>query len=302
LTKKSSKDIFLNNELVDRVLEFESHDLLSRLNTEKFDLLIHPDASPASSALATIVSAKVKKGFVLDEKGQVIPVDNDAIEWLEMGAFDEFKKKNQKTYQQIIHEIAGLDYDKGEIILNLNQDELNFKNSFFSHHNLSKFNVIIGLNTGASKRWQLKQWRLEGFKELISMLQKNKDMGILLFGGEDEVDRIKEIKKLFPNVIDSGSSNSLREFFALMEIPDIVITGDTLALHTATALRKKVICLFGPTSSAEIEDYGIITKISPEMECLVCYKPECDFNPNCMDLISAEIIYKAIMEEVNKIK
>ena len=302
LTKKIARDIFLNNDLVDRVLELESHDLISRLNTEKFDLLIHPDASPTSSALASIVTAKVKKGFILDQTGQVIPVNNDAIEWLEMGAFDEFKKKNQKTYQQIIHEIAGLEYKKGEIILNLNQDELNFKNSFIAEHNLSKFNVLIGLNTGASKRWQLKQWRLEGFKELISILQKKDDIGILIFGGEDEVDRNKEIKKLFPNVIDTGSTNSLREFFALMDIPDIILTGDTLALHTATALRKKIICLFGPTSSSEIENYGIITKISPDMECLVCYKPECDFNPNCMDLISAEIIYKAVMEQVNKIR
>ena len=302
LTKNSAKEIFLNNNLVDKVLTFESFDLVSRINTEVFDLLIHPDASSVSSSLATITKAKVKKGFVLNHLGQVIPVDKDAVEWLEMGAFDEFKKKNKKTYQQIIHEIAGLNFDMGEIIINLTADELAFKKQFYITHNLKKYKTIIGLNTGASKRWQLKQWRFDGFKELISKLQRNKDIGILLFGGEDEVDRNNELIKLFPTLVDTGSNNSLRQFFSLMDIPDIILTGDTLALHTATALKKKVICFFGPTSSAEIEDYGRVKKISPDMDCLVCYKPECDFKPNCMDLISSDMIYNVITDEIKNLK
>jgi len=301
LTRQNAKDIFINNDLVDNVLTFESLDLISRLSIEVFDLLIHPDASSVSSSLATITKAKVKKGFVLNHVGQVIPVDNDAIEWLEMGAFDEFKKRNKKSYQQIIHEIAGLDYKKGEIIINLTKEELDFKNRFCISHNLGKFKTIIGLNTGASKRWQLKQWRFEGFKDLITKLKKNKDIGILLFGGEDEVDRNNELMKLFPTLVNTGSMNSLRQFFSLMDIPDIILTGDTLALHTATALKKKAICFFGPTSSAEIEDYGRVKKISPDMDCLVCYKPECDFKPNCMDLISSDMIYHAITEEIDKL-
>ena len=301
LTRQNAKDIFINNDLVDNVLTFESLDLISRLSIEVFDLLIHPDASPVSSSLATITKAKVKKGFVLNQLGQVTPVDKDAIEWLEMGAFDEFKKKNKKTYQQIIHEIAGLNFDKGEIIINLTADELAFKKQFYITHNLKKYKTIIGLNTGASKRWQLKQWRFDGFKELISKLQRNKDIGILLFGGEDEVDRNNELIKLFPTLVDTGSNNSLRQFFSLMDIPHIILTGDTLALHTATALKKNVICFFGPTSSAEIGDYGRVKKISPDMDCLVCYKPECDFKPNCMDLISADMIYDAIVEELDNL-
>lgn len=299
LTKQNAKDIFINNDLVDNLLTFESFDLVSRFSTEVFDLLIHPDASPVSASLASFAKAKVKKGFGMNLFGQVTPFDNNAIEWLEMGAFDEFKKKNIKSYQQIIHEIAGLNFNKSEIIINLTDDELAFKNQFYTTHNLQKYKTIIGLNTGASKRWQLKQWRFDGFKELISKLQKNKDIGILLFGGEDEVDRNNELTKLFPNVVDTGSKNSLRQFFSLMDMPDIILTGDTLALHTATALKKKVICFFGPTSSAEIEDYGRVKKISPDMDCLVCYKPECDFNPNCMDLVSSDMIYDAMMDEVN---
>ena len=179
----------------------------------------------------------------------------------------------------------------------LSASEIEFANDFYRHHGLSRFKVLVGLNTGASNRWQLKQWRDEGFIELIQKLKFHDDIGILLYGGKDERQKNHDLKNRFPNVIDTGCDNTLRQFFALMNLSDIVITGDTMALHVATALKKKVVCYFGPTSAHEIEDYGRIIKIQPLMDCLVCYKQQCDFNPNCMQLISSDMIYKAVLQQ-----
>ncbi len=296
LTRQDAKDLFDSNNLVDSVLLFEDTDTTARLTVEHFDLLIHPDASPVSSALASATNAKVKKGFLLDAKGKVIPADENAVEWLEMGAFDEYKKRNTKTYQQILHEIAGLEYGKGEIILSLSEDEKKLRDQLFESYGLQKYKFIIGLNTGASKRWQLKQWRFEGFRELINKLKAFENTAVLLYGGPSEKERNNLLKNEYDNVIDTGSDNSLREFFVKLDLSRLIVTGDTLALHAATALKKHVICLFGPTSSNEIESYGRISKIIPDMDCLVCYKPECDFVPNCMDNISADQILNHIVE------
>jgi ADP-heptose:LPS heptosyltransferase len=301
LTKYSSKEIFMNNPFVDSLLFYEEPDLNSRLSTEVFDLLLHPDASPPSAAIASAAIAKEKRGYVLNNLGKVIPMDDRGIEWLEMGAFDQLKKANKKTYQQIIHEILGLDYRKGEIIINLDDNELEYKDKFYRNNNLDKFHYLIGINTGASHRWRFKQWRFDGYEELISLLSKRDDTCVLLYGGSEEEEANLILKTKFPNVIDTGCDNSLREFFALADLSDIMITGDTMALHAATALGKKVICLFGPTSSNEIEDYGRIKKVSPEMDCLICYKQDCDFVPNCMDLISAEMIHGVIKNTIEEI-
>lgn len=301
LTKSVSKDIFKNNPLVDNLLFFEDPDLNSRLSTEIFDLLLHPDASPSSAAISATVKAKEKKGFVMNHLGKVISIDESGTEWLEMGAFDQLKKANKKSYQLIIHEILGLDYKKGEIIINLDEKEKEFRNRFYSDNHLDKYDFLIGINTGASHRWRFKQWRHEGYKELISILNKRGDTCILLYGGNEEKEKNQSLKENFPNVIDTGSKNGLREFFALTDISDIMVTGDTMALHAATALKKKVICLFGPTSSNEIEDYSRIKKVNPNMDCLVCYKQDCDFVPNCMDLISTDMIYSIILETIEEI-
>jgi ADP-heptose:LPS heptosyltransferase len=301
LTKYASKEIFKNNPFVDSLLFYEEPDLNLRIATEVFDLLLHPDASPSSAAIASAVIAKEKRGYVLNKLGKVIPVDARGVEWLEMGAFDQFKKSNKKTYQEIIHGLLGLDYKKGEIIINLDQKEKEFRDKFYERNQLDKYDYIVGINTGASRRWRFKQWRQEGYEELISILGKSEDTCILLYGGHEEQEANLTLGGRFPNVIDTGGSNSLREFFALTDLADIMITGDTMALHAATALKKKVICLFGPTSSKEIEDYGRIKKISPEMDCLVCYKQDCDFVPNCMDLISSDMIYRLMLESIGEL-
>jgi heptosyltransferase-2 len=301
LTKSASRDIFKNNPLVDNLLFLEDPHLSFRLSIEVFDLILHPDTSPTSAAIAAVAKTKERKGFILDNLGKVVPVDDRGIEWIEMGAFDQIKKANKKSYQQIVHEILDLDYKKGEIIINLEEREKDLRNRFYTDNHLDKYKFIIGINTGASHRWRFKQWRYEGYKELISILVKRNDTGILLYGGNEEKEINQNLKDKFFNVINTGNKNSLREFFALIDLVDIMITGDTMALHAATALKKKVICLFGPTSSNEIEDYGRVRKIVPNMDCLVCYKQNCDFVPNCMDSISADTINKSINETIEEI-
>jgi heptosyltransferase-2 len=294
LTKSNATDIFIGNDLVDEVLAVENTFTLPKLLAQNFDLILHPDASPASAAYAKIIPAKEKRGFSVDEKGKVITLNDEAIEWFEMGAFDQKKKANTKTYQEIIHALLKLKYNKDEIILNLTESEKQFRDKFYSENNLNRFKYLVGLNTGGSRRWKYKKWRLEGFKEVITELEKFPEVGILLFGGDIEAELNSALKEHSQRIIDTGTKNSLREFFALIDLVDILVTGDTLALHAATALKKKVVCLFGPTSSSEIEDYGRIIKVVPDMDCLVCYKPDCDFVPNCMEKITSEMVIEKI--------
>jgi ADP-heptose:LPS heptosyltransferase len=303
LTKNNAKDLFKNNELVNEIFVYENIATETNLDVEEFDLVINLDPSPVSAALATKANGKKKIGFGLKPNGKVFTFNDEAIEWFEMGAFDNLKKANTKTYQQIIHEICSLDYDKGEIIVKLNDVEQKFSDEYLKNLQKYNFDIIIGINPGASDRWEFKKWREDGYIELINKIQIEYNACILLYGGDEEKKLLEELSSVSKNIINTGSNNSLRQFIALMNVPQIFITGDTLALHIATALKKEVICLFGPTSYNEIEDYGRITKVVPyELECLVCYKMTCDFVPNCMQVITADMVYEQVKHKINKIK
>ncbi|MDX1799120.1 MAG: hypothetical protein R3255_10765, partial [Candidatus Lokiarchaeia archaeon] len=117
-TKKNAKDLFIQNGYVDEIITIEE-DAQFRLSTEEFDILINLDSSKKSSAIAAMVKSKVKKGFVLDKKGSVIPQSPEADHWLLMSAFDDIKKENKRSYQKIIYEILGLDSSVALPVLNI---------------------------------------------------------------------------------------------------------------------------------------------------------------------------------------
>jgi len=59
--------------------------------------------------------------------------------------------------------------------------------------------------------------------------------------------------------------------------------------------------LFGPTSAAEIELYGLGERVVPAMSCLSCYKTSCDFSPNCMDLITTDMVEAAVERQLESL-
>jgi ADP-heptose:LPS heptosyltransferase len=124
----------------------------------------------------------------------------------------------------------------------------------------------------------------------------------LLLGGPGERERNDRLKRASPvRLLDPGCDNTARHFAALLSHSDVVVTGDTLAMHLSLALGKRTVVLFGPTSAAEIELYGLGEKVVPDMGCLSCYKTSCDFVPNCMDLISTDMVEDAVLRQFAKI-
>ena len=91
---------------------------------------------------------------------------------------------------------------------------------------------------------------------------------------------------------------SFLHFAALVGLCNVAVTGDTLAMHVALALGRRVVVLFGPTSAPEIDTYGQGEKVVPDMSCLACYKNACDFVPNCMDLISVDMVRDAVVRQL----
>jgi heptosyltransferase-2 len=299
LTRSNSFPLFVNNPLVDKLLSLESYETNYFITVENFNVVLNLDPSPISSAICTKANGYEKLGFGLDEKGKVTALNDEAIEWFEMGAFDDIKKKNTKTYQSIIQSIARINSNKFDIILRLTEDELKFAEDFRKKIKIVDSKKIIGMNTGASPRWQYKQWTYHGFENLVKKILDETDYYVFLYGGHYERERNLRLSLIdYNRVINTGTDNSLRQFFTLLNLCDLLVTGDTLAMHAATALNKKVIALFGPTSAAEIETYERITKITSDLDCLVCYKMTCDFNPNCMNSISHLTVFRELQKSL----
>ena len=118
----------------------------------------------------------------------------------------------------------------------------------------------------------------------------------MLLGGQDEKELITELCSKYKFLIDTGYNNSLVEFAAIVNLCDILITADTLVLHIGTALNKKIIALFGPTSISEIDLFGRGIKVTTPDDCKCYYNRYCTEKVSCMEKITAGMVTKVISE------
>ena len=299
VTRRESRPLLERNPYVTEVLNY-GEDALVQLHARTFDRVINLDAGKTSSGLATLANAKQKDGFILDGRGCVEPTNAAARKWLEMGLFDDLKRQGTRTYQDLMLEIVGLRGAPHRYVLELTEDERARGRMHLEQRGINFSRPVIGLNTGAGRRWPLKQWRADGYLELIERLANRHHAQFVLLGGPEEHERHQRlIAGSQVPLVDSGCDNPVRHFAAIVAACNLVVAGDTLAMHLSLSLGRRTIVLFGPTSAAEIEMYGLGEKVLPQMECLACYKNACDFVPNCMDLITTDMVEAAVDRQLS---
>lgn len=294
---KEAFSLLKNNPHIDRLLTFDFPSLLP-LELETFDLVIGLEKEPRGAAIASKVKAHERKGFGLGPEGNVYPLNRASEYAFFLGLSDDLKfHQNQKTYPELIFEAAEVDYQKDEYLLFLAAEDIAFAEAFSRKVGLKKGEPVVGLNTGAGDVFANKAWTVEGYLQLIAGLKKRPKTRLLLLGGPNERKRnLKILRKTKGAVIDAGCENTLGQFAALINLCDVVVTGDTTVLHLTIGLKKKVVALFGPTCAQEIELYGRGEKIISPLPCAPCYRRSCDLSPSCMEAITAEEVINAVRE------
>jgi ADP-heptose:LPS heptosyltransferase len=290
ITRREAVELVANNPYIDELLIFEAG-ALNQLLVREFDLVLGLDMSRDSGALCALAKAPDQRGFSMDTAGVLYPLNSDAGEWYYMGLDDGLKKKNTKSYQQILLEICGLPPESlHPPQYYVTADESRAGRDIVVSLGLNPAQPIIGINTGSGSRWKMKSLPFDRLQNLIEKLAAAHQ--VLLLGGPEEVEKNAQLSRI-TGVPDSGCGHSLRQFAGILSQCRLVITGDTLALHLALAQRKLVIAVFGPTSAHEIDLFQRGEKFSSAAECLCCYLPGCDRSPTCMELISTDDIARA---------
>lgn len=298
LTEAESIDLLRENPFIDDLMVVNGSSL-ARLSLENFDLVIAPEAAKGSASLASLARAKEKKGFGLGPAGIVFAFNPGAEEIFLMGLFDDVKKHNRKTYEELICQLADLPFERNRPLLCLTEDERRFSAEFKKSKKIDPALTIVGLNTGGGGRWRMKRWTMEGFRGLAHRLSQRPNVKVLLLGGpaEEPINR-KILADPQIHAIDGGCFNPTREFAALIDLCDVLVTGDSLALHMGLALQKRIVALFGPTSHTEIDLYDLGQKLYAEMDCLCCYLPDCQNPIKCMDSLTVDTVYRSVAEQI----
>ena len=297
VTSPAAAPLFVDNPHVDRVLTFAGTPPIELL-TEHFDVIINPDAAADACALAHLARGATHIGFNVDSRGTPLALSPAAERWLEMGVRDDKKKANTLTYQEHMAAILGVEWHKEPPVLELREADTALGRKLRARHAPPAGGVVVGLNTGAGGRWRFKRWTERGYEQLIARLHQDGHR-VFLLGGPEEVERNAHLAAgSGGSAIETGCDNTLRQFAGIVDQCDVVVTGDTLAMHIAIARGKRTVVLFGPTSLHEIEVFDRGERLAPDLDCLVCYKSDCDFVPNCMESLDVDTVHAAVRRQL----
>jgi ADP-heptose:LPS heptosyltransferase len=286
---KEALPLLKENSQIDRLIPFDFASLLP-LEAETFDLAIGLEKEPRGAALTTKIHAREKKGFALGPEGNIFPLNRGSEYAFLLGLDDDLKfHRNAKSYPEIVFDITELPYERQEYSFFLSAEDIARAEAFAAKNVPDRKIPIVGLNTGAGEVFANKAWTIGGYGELIRGLKGRLPVSILLLGGPRERERNDQILKASGGkVLDTGCGNTLGRFAALVNLCDVVVTGDTTALHLAVGLKKSVVALFGPTCAQEIDLYGRGEKVISSLSCAPCYRRTCSISPNCMEAIKPE--------------
>ncbi len=301
LTKEEAAPLLQNNPLIDRI-----DDSVEKTSKENFDLVINLDEEIEVCQLASCVGKKIIGAYAENNR---INYTDDSKEWFDMGLSskfgkkkaDQLKRKNKKSYPEIIINMIGMEFDKkrDKPQLILTEEEKDFGFNFLRKNDIITNKLVIGLNTDSGNRWRIKRMGVKRTIQLAESLAKEFDVQIVSLGESRKKIAQEMVKKSKIKIIDSGN-NDLRKFASIVNVCDLVITCDSLVLHLATVLGKKFICFFGPTPAAEIETYDLGEKIIPQIDCLCCLrKQKCKFKESCFEKLDNELFINAAKKLLN---
>lgn len=301
VTKRNAKELLETSKNIDRLVFVDQPDSggVLRLMAEEFDELFCFDKEDAAIGLASVIKAKKKLGFHMNHFGQMAPLNVGAEYSFDLGLSDELKfHKNSFTYQEMLYDTAEMPrpspMDNYDFSIT-DRDRSVVPSVLAQFSDLSR--PLIGLNTGSGAVFKTKQWPEEYFKNLASLLISQMGANVLFLGGQDENERNQRLGAAFQkNAVFPGGSFSIRQFSGFLEACDLVVTGDTLAMHLALALGTPIVVLFGSTCDQEIELYGKGEKLVSRPPCAPCYKNDCD-QPDymkCMKETTPEQVFSAV--------
>ncbi len=149
-----------------------------------------------------------------------------------------------------------------------------------------------------TSRWRFKCWPILKMRQLIEHLLKEGKRVILTSGPDTaEMDMAAKISEGL-NVLNLGGAISLKELGALIDLSELLICVDSVPFHMASALKKPVVALFGPTSDVTWGPWKnpYAKVLSLKRSCRPCYLDGCGGSKrsDCLESLPVEMVLSAV--------
>ncbi len=256
LVDEKAIPLLKGNKGIARIMPYDLTTVL-QLQAERFDTIVNLEKVAGICAFADSLSGWRRYGFRFDPETGSAKAYDGSQHVLEMCLNQSDKLANTRYWEEILFSMAGSKWS-GEI------PELGYKPS-------SEVVFDIGFNNHVGEKWPVKAWPAGYWEELEGLI-----------GSRFTISWQKGL-------------DSLEDYIEWINSCRMIVTNDSLGLHIAHTLGKKIVALFGPTLSNEVYVKNGV-KLLPEgrFDCLPCLSTVCVKNEPCMHYISPASVLKAV--------
>jgi ADP-heptose:LPS heptosyltransferase len=145
---------------------------------------------------------------------------------------------------------------------------------FIKLHNLTvKDQKWIGIAPFA--KHETKIWEIDKVEQLIEELLKGNSKIFFFGGGEEELEKLTQLKAKYPSVIIASKELNFKQELAFIPSLDVMVTMDSSNMHIASLLGVKVVSIWGSTHpslgfSPLGNEQNIVQLPNNELNCQPC--------------------------------
>jgi len=257
LVDEQAYPLLEGNPHINRILFYDLTSVL-QLQRERFDTVINLEKVPGICALADSISAWRRYGFRFDEQLGEAQAYDGCEKVVSLCKDGDLKRTYRGSWQESLLQIVGAKWEGQEYLL--------------GYKPKTQVQYDIGLNWAVGSKWPNKAWPTERWDELKALLTGS-----------------------YSYSMQQGMEN-LYAYMDWINSCRLLVTNDSLGLHIALALQKKVVVLYGPTNPNETHFYGRGEVLYPERisPCIPCLEPVCSQEDRCMESITAAAVFSAV--------
>lgn len=311
VTRREYAELVRNNHNLNLTYEYDAstgfdglRTIKKRIKEERYDLVVDIHDSLRSKYLRSILG--VKHIAVLNKR----IIERSMLVKLKKNVYKDQVPAPERYIEPL--KKFGIENDGKGLELPIPDEVLFRVSGKIASLRLNRFERTIGLCPGA--RHFTKRWPPERFAEVAIRFVKEFDGKVLLFGGAEErslsAGISEEVRKATgeERLTDFTGELGLLETAAAMEFCDVIVANDTGLMHMATAMRKKVVAIFGSTvrefgffpyapGAVVVEQQGLACRPCSHIGRSSC--PEGHFR--CMIDISVDQVYTGVLKQLNRL-
>lgn len=258
VVSEESEPLLKGGKFIDELLIWDKF-VPFQLMREKFDILINLEKIAGVCALSDMIDAWIKYGFRFDGVKGTYHAYEKGLDFI------SYIKEKQKTdkpkhfWQKVLIEMLSVEWKEQEYII--------------GYKPKTEEIYDVGLNYKVGSKWPTKAMPMKMWQELGEKLL---DLGYKISWQQ--------------------GLNDLHEYMDWINSNKIIISQDSLGLHIALALKKKVVVLFGSTGWKEVYMYDRGVKVTSLINCpfTPCYASTCKNDKFCMEHINIDEVVKNV--------